>query len=140
MSDIRDQATSDREAVGQDKRSESEGGRADRLENVANFSAPHSHKARIARWKTRAFLWEVSSLPRVRACGRWSIFPDRRVEPRSTGTTVGYAGLSTCGSVWACPTCNHRIQSVRRIELGVIIAEAAARGYGVTFVTRTLQH
>lgn len=28
-----------------------------------------------------------------------------------------YRGLQTCGSVWTCPVCSHKIQEIRRLEL-----------------------
>lgn len=30
-----------------------------------------------------------------------------------------YKGLQTCGSVWTCPVCSHKIQEIRRLELAI---------------------
>lgn len=82
----------------------------------------------------------MSTLPRVRKCGRVPILPGGHVGVRKKAEAVGYAGLATCGSVWACPRCSARIMAVRRLELGVLIAAAAAEGLAVAFGTVTLRH
>ena len=82
----------------------------------------------------------MSTLPRVRKCGRVTILPGGQVGVRKKDEAVGYAGLASCGSVWACPRCSARIMAVRRLELGVLIAGAAAAGMTVAFGTVTLRH
>ena len=119
------------------------------LENIANNSAPAGHSVaapvlgsdgyRVERWQARGVLWHESSLKRVRSCGRWAITSDGSVQVRSNGQAVGYAGLASCGSVWACPVCNARIQAVRRIEVGTALAWALSDG-AAAFGAYTLQH
>lgn len=98
--------------------------------------------SRNARWNALGVLWEFSSLERVRSCGRWSIRPDNAVHVRQGASqgAAGYAGLASCGSVWACPRCSARILSERRLELGVLMAAAEAAGYALGFSTVTLRH
>lgn len=114
------------------------------LENIAINSAPASltgaDAARSDRWAARGFLWQESKLSRVRACGRNSILPDGSVQVRSTGAAAGLAGLSTCGSVHSCPVCNSKINAVRRLELGVMIAAAESEGMQVAFGAKTIRH
>lgn len=111
------------------------------LENTANnlARARSSPDFRAERWEARGVLWDVSSLSRVQSCGRWSVLPDGSVQVRSNGAAVGYAGLASCGSVWACPVCNARIQAVRRLEVGTALAWALADG-GAAFGAYTLRH
>jgi hypothetical protein len=114
------------------------------LENTANNSAPTSsedvEKARSDRWVARGFLWHESKNDRVRGCGRYSIRPDGSVQVRSNGAAAGFAGLASCGSIWACPVCNSKINAVRRLELGVMIATAESEGLGMAFGAKTIRH
>lgn len=88
----------------------------------------------------RGLLWRLSKLSRVRACGRVSVRPGGHVDVRATGQAVGFAGLALCGSVWACPVCNSRIQAVRRLEVGVAVSHALGTGGGAMFGAYTLRH
>lgn len=107
--------------------------------------------ARAKRWRWQELLWELSALDRVRACRRFAVGVKGRSKAADNGnnvqvrrsqdsSAVGYAGLSTCGSVWACPTCSSRIQARRRIELGCLLTMAADEGYSALFTTYTLRH
>lgn len=104
----------------------------------ASFS--NSSKVRTERWRALGLLWDMSTLKRVRKCGRVTVSPGGNVGVRKKGEAVGYAGLATCGSVWACPRCSARIMAVRRLELGVLISAAVAEGLTVAFGTVTLRH
>lgn len=120
-----------------------EGQRPD-LENIANKSAlagqrPKENRAREDRWVMRGLLWNESNLPRLRSCGRHSIAKNGLIQVRANGQSVGYAGLASCGSVWACPTCNARIQGVRRLEVGILLQAALETG-SAAFGTMTLRH
>jgi hypothetical protein len=111
------------------------GGPEGRLDNNAKSSRNRSEK-----WAARGVQWMVSALPRCRKCGRVTVTNDGRVGVRANGQAVGFAGLSTCGSVWSCPVCNSRIQSVRRLEVGVALASVAAMGGGAAFGAITVRH
>lgn len=106
----------------------------------ASMGAPPVPDYRAERWAARGVLWEYSTLDRVRSCGRWSIRPDGTVGVRANGAAVGYAGLATCGSVWADPVCNARIQAVRRLEVGAALAFVLGNGGGAAFGAYTLRH
>lgn len=114
------------------------------LENTANRVANAGQSVakidyRAERWAARGALWHVSSLDRVRGCGHHSVVPDGSVQVRSNGAAVGYAGLASCGSVWACPVCNAKVQAVRRIEVGTALAWGLASG-GAAFGAYTIRH
>lgn len=112
------------------------------LDNYANNSGKSSENGdftRIDRWVVRGLLWQVSSLPRLRKCGKVTVRPSGLVDVRKTGDAVGFAGLATCSSVHACPVCNAKIQAVRRLEIGVAISAGAAAG-SVAFGAYTLRH
>lgn len=54
--------------------------------------------------------------------------------------TTAYAGLQTCGSVWACPVCSAKISERRRVELlGAMTAHHLAGG-AVSMLTMTTRH
>lgn len=118
---------------------EREARRASALDNNAK-SSRKSNSARTDRWSARGFLWEYSQLGRVRKCGRVVVTADGRVGVRADGTSVGFAGLATCASVWACPVCNSRVQAVRRLEVGVALANVHANGGGAAFGAITIRH
>lgn len=53
---------------------------------------------------------------------------------------AGYAGLSTCGSVWACPCCPAKIASRRAEELADVMAAVHRSGGCAYLVTYTMRH
>src|SRR5947209_12795796 len=60
-----------------------------------------------ARYKLRQSLRRVSTLKRLRSCGL-PLGGDMVV--RLKGVVHHYAGMSTCGSGWACPVCAAKIR------------------------------
>lgn len=54
--------------------------------------------------------------------------------------TTSYAGLQTCGSVWACPVCAAKIAERRRAEIVAAMASHKATGGTVTLLTLTTPH
>lgn len=108
------------------------------LENYANnFSPPRPRRARYAR---RGLLWDLSSLERLRKCGRVSVMPGGSVAVRLRGDVAGFAGLATCGSVWADPVCNAKVMARRAVEIGAAVALWQAAGHSVAFATFTMRH
>lgn len=113
------------------------------LENIANRVAPPGKSGddyRVERWGARGFLWHESTLKRVRSCGRHAITENGEVQVRANGAAVGYAGLASCGSIWACPVCNARVQAVRRLEVGLAITTVQGEGGSAAFGAYTLRH
>jgi hypothetical protein len=62
------------------------------------------------------------------------------VAVRLHGGVAGYAGLSTCGSVWVDPVCNAKIMARRAVEIGAAVATWQQHGGKVAFVTFTMRH
>lgn len=103
---------------------------------------------RRLRWQARATLWAASSLKAVRCCGRivgqgehaqGDGVPIRRTGD-GYGARAGYAGLATCGSVWACPRCSAVIAAERSIEIGEAVRTCVDAGGSVYLVTLTMRH
>ena len=96
------------------------------------------------RAAARRVVWAESRLPRLRDCGRVAVTQDGRIGVRAStanGTRVaGYAGLASCGSVWACPCCSAKVMTRRREEVAAALAAAEARGLYVVMVTLTVRH
>ena len=114
------------------------------LENIANRVAdagqrPIPSDYRAVRWEARGLLWRESNLKRIRGCGRYAITSDGSVQVRANGQAVGYAGLASCGSIWVCPVDNAKIQAVRRLEVGTLLAHALVEG-SAAFGAYTLRH
>lgn len=116
------------------------------LENYANNSTPPSPKgpgtgsARARRYGRRSLLWDVSSIQRVRKCGRVTRSPDGLVGVMAGPNGAGLSGLCTCGSIWACPVCNAKVMARRALELGCAVAAWHAQGGATVFGTSTLRH
>lgn len=53
---------------------------------------------------------------------------------------ASYGGLQTCGSVWACPVCAHKVARQRRIEMIRLLERHIATGGDVIMITRTFPH
>lgn len=93
----------------------------------------------------RRRLWELSSLKRVRACGRVSRSseggPTLRVSDAGDGGRVaGLAGLVTCASPWACTTCSRKIGARRAEDIREVVEGVHATGGSTALVTLTLRH
>lgn len=82
----------------------------------------------------------VSSLPRCRRCGRVSVTKGTGPALRYSAGVAGWAGLATCGSVWACPVCNAKIMARRALEWGAMIAAWQGEGSTVALATFTMRH
>src|ERR1051326_1873296 len=99
--------------------------------------APAWLDRREARYRLRASLRRVSSLRRLASCGLPLGGP---MLVRSIGMTHYYAGMSTCGSGWACPVCSAKIRYHRADEASRAVVAALNQGFGALFVTRTIPH
>lgn len=88
----------------------------------------------------RDYLNSVSKIKRFRDCGRVPL--GQWVALRSSGEAAhsGYAGLETCGSVWACPVCSAKIAAHRQREVLAVTERAAAVGAVVSMLTLTQRH
>ena len=112
------------------------------LENYANnwTPPPPPETPRHRRYERRVALWNLSSLARVRKCGKVARVPDGLVGVRSQNGVSGFSGLCTCGSVWACSVCNAKVMSRRALEIGAAIAAWQGQGGQVLFHTLTMRH
>ena len=114
------------------------------LENIANNSSPNRAERRSdlrkRRYLGREVNWAESRLKRCRDCGRVAITPGGSVAVRESGGVGGFAGLSTCGSVWACGVCNAKIMARRQLEIGAAVEVWKASGGEVAFGTMTMRH
>jgi len=100
-----------------------------------------SHAAHILRKRARRL--DPSAYPgdRYRTCDcRHHRHSDVEVMRSLEHGSAFYAGLVTCGSVWACPVCASRIQERRRLEIEHAIDWAKAEGLTPVLVTFTFPH
>jgi hypothetical protein len=98
---------------------------------------------RRERYEARRRLWEFSSLPRLRACGRVGVAHDGAVTLRiSDGRErrAGFGGVSACGSTWACPVCSAKVARRRVEEIERLLEWNAERGGAVCLATFTASH
>ena len=97
-----------------------------------------------SRYLARHVLWNLSSLKRVRHCGRYSRSGDGVGVKITTGPAgerrAGFSNVQTCGSVWACPRCSAKIAAGRQADIEGALAEWHRRGGRVALVTLTMRH
>lgn len=119
-------------------------GRAAALDSYANNFSPDTPKNRVVkrenRLSARYWLWDHSSLKRVRFCGRYTTSTTGQVGIRRHGEAVGFAGVQSCGSVWACPVCNAKVMARRALEIGAAVESWTKAGGRVGFLTFTVRH
>ena len=92
------------------------------------------------RYEMREYLQDITTMKRVQSCGLVSYMTDGVVEVRYRNGVAGYHGVTTCGSVWACPVCSAKIQSARRQEVQAVLDWAISQGLVLGFGTMTLRH
>lgn len=63
-----------------------------------------------------------------------------KVNQHAAYGTASFAGLVTCGSVWACPVCAAKIQERRRCEIESAMSWHKGRGGAALMVTFTFPH
>lgn len=92
----------------------------------------------------RTRLWDLSTLDRVRHCGRYTHGgeggPVLRLSGSEGDRRAGMAGLQSCGSVWSCPVCCRRIGAERAEELRQVVEVVAERRGSAALVTLTARH
>jgi hypothetical protein len=81
---------------------------------------------------------------RLRDCGAKTVNglggPILRVSGTDEDRVAGYAGLVTCGSVWACPVCAAKIAARRAEELSQVIRTVLTAGGSASLITLTMRH
>lgn len=114
------------------------------LENIANNSGTSKGKRRSdlrkRRFRGREVNWGESRLKRCRDCGRVAITKGGSVAVRQSPGFAGFAGLSTCGSVWSCGVCNAKIMARRQLDIGMAVELWKDQGGRVLFGTMTMRH
>lgn len=103
---------------------------------VADFDR---RERRRERTELQRGIREVTSLDRLKSCGHTAVSTGG-VVVRGGAQGVGFAGLATCGSVWACPVCASKIAAHRGAELGNVLQLAQDQGKTVAMVTLTVRH
>ncbi|MGI8761756.1 MAG: protein rep [Jatrophihabitantaceae bacterium] len=141
--------SSERQRAAQGRRPAPGRPQAGRLDTTAIYPAAAGDEGRSARrrsrFRARAVLWDVSTLQRVRDCGRVAVLPGGSValvvsegEPRQR--VAGWRGVASCGSVWACPRCSAVIGQHRANELREALDTWRARGGTAALLTLTIRH
>ena len=80
-----------------------------------------------ARCEAQQVLWRISKTDRVRSCKRKAVTAGGNVGVRSGGGAVGFSGLATCSSVWACSVCSVKIAVQRSAEVAMAINSTRPR-------------
>lgn len=96
-------------------------------------------RSREARWALRRGLWRVSKLDRLWKCGRY-LHDESGTGVGLKNGTAYFTGLTTCGSIWACPVCAARIRQRRALEIERACFQHLEARSGIGFGTFTLPH
>lgn len=97
-------------------------------------------RRRSERFRQLALLWEVSTLRRVRLCGKAALPEQIRTVKLTHDGVAHYAGVQRCGSIWACPVCAAKIRAHRADELSEMAERHMANGGSIWMVTLTARH
>lgn len=102
-------------------------------------------RRRRERVVLRDRLRKMTGLERVRGCGWASVTGSggpvvRLSGKRPVDMVAGYSGLSTCGSVWACPVCAAKIAARRAAELADVMRVVLDRNGSASMLSLTMRH
>ncbi|MGW0689669.1 protein rep [Streptomyces sp. NPDC002754] len=98
---------------------------------------------REKRFAQRAVLWSISTLPRVKKCGRTTNGNegDGKAAIKVQGGVAHWSGFCSCGSIWACPVCSAKIRATRADEIARAVAKHMTQDGGTAWmVTLTARH
>lgn len=85
--------------------------------------------------------WEIAGAAHpVNSCGHAREDVGIRRTENGQSVSVGLAGSITCGSVWVCPVCAHKIGRQRNEEVGHVLGWARAQRKSLGFLTLTVRH
>lgn len=110
------------------------------VEGPFGDAANARRRRRLAGFRALDVLSVFSAVERVRKCRRLRTGTDVAIVHRATENRAHFAGLQTCGSVWACPCCSERILAGRAAELVRAIQTHAAADGDVLMLTLTMRH
>lgn len=96
---------------------------------------------RVHRFALQAVVKGLMGSSRTAKCLRWRQFGKQvEVWKSKEYRTASYAGLQTCGSVWACPVCAAKIAERRQSEIFAAMTAHRADGGAVFLLTLTAPH
>ena len=85
--------------------------------------------------------WNIAGAAHpVNSCGHAREDVGIRRTENGQSVSVGLAGSITCGSVWVCPVCSHKIGRQRNEEVGHVLGWARAHRKSLGFLTLTVRH
>lgn len=96
---------------------------------------------RLTRYKGRAALRKITTVPACRSCGWSSCLPFGNVGVRQSADGISsYAGLATCGRIWLCPVCNAKVMARRALDIGAALTWSSDKELQVIWGSLTCQH
>lgn len=100
------------------------------------------NERRARRFGQREVLWTITTLPRVKKCGRTTNgnVGDGLAAVVMNAGVAHWSGFCTCGSIWACPVCSAKIRATRADEIARAVARHLTEGGTAWMVTLTARH
>ncbi|GAA4834244.1 hypothetical protein GCM10023201_23120 [Actinomycetospora corticicola] len=113
-------------------------------EQVTPDKLVQAQSARASRWERRRSLRRFTGLRRIRTCGLSTTSESGATLGVVTGSggrrSAAYGGLTTCGSVWACPVCAAKIAARRADDLATVMRTVDDLGGSAFLLTLTMRH
>lgn len=117
-----------------------EGGVLGKLAKSVNADLQKHQSTRSRLFSLQRTAASILGRERVGKC-LWSIADNSTgVRVLRRETRARFDGLQTCGSVWHCPVCSHRISETRRQELNDALSQARLMGLDLFLITLTTSH
>lgn len=118
------------------------GREAPRLGNIAKSAGELTEvaKRRRERHALRSLAADVANSDFLLACGNKVCRAEGVGVRGGAGEVAGFAGVETCGSVWACPSCSAKIGACRAASLAALLSWASDKGHTVAMLTLTARH
>lgn len=95
---------------------------------------------RRSRARLRRVAQQITELPRLIKCGRTTVTGTGAPVVRINGTSAGYAGVATCGSVWTCASCAAKVAGQRADDLASVMRAVLDAGGSAALMTFTVRH
>lgn len=105
------------------------------LDELLAYQARRRRRAAL-----RGLAQQFTDLPRLAKCGRTTVTGTGAPVVRVSGTSAGYAGIATCGSVWCCPSCAAKVAAHRAGDLATVMRHVLDTGGSASLMTFTLRH
>lgn len=92
-------------------------------------------------YKLRDLAGIIMPFERVATCGKRLVSGRWVTVAKNTDKDIRFSNLRKCGSIWQCPTCAYKIQSLRQLQIFAFLADQQKDNQNeIYFLTLTIRH